>query len=267
MRKFWLLPVFLIAGNVFASDGWVVKTRFYNLFENPSNARVETTFFYKNLMRSDNGDLITIINIEKGEIVYYNTSNKTYWTGTPDSFISEIRADLERMIEVNLQSASDDKRDAMRKMYDEMLSTYFPVTPGPNQAPRNFSLKKVGEGEMIAGFNTQTYRVYEDNQLFETLWVSSELPIGAEFNFRGLNRFLNKLSGSAYDNNFESTELYFNLIDKGYPLKVEITRADGYTYVSDVVKAERIVLPNDHFSVPADFIAGNLIQVGVWNGF
>ncbi len=266
MRNLCALLLFLSVQSGVANGGWIVKTRYYNLYENPLNARVETTYFSKGFMRTDNGDLVTIFNIEKGDITYYNTSNRTYWQGSPEQFNSEIRADFERMIEGNLLRAEEDKRDAMRRMYDETLNSYFPNPSEFELIPRNFSISKVGDGEKVLGHSTQTYKVFEDGQLLETIWISPALTIANEFDFVALSKFLNNLTKGAYANSFESTAQYFDLIGKGYPVKVEIVRTDGYTYISDIIDAKKTTLSTDFFAIPNGFSSASLAQVGVWNG-
>jgi hypothetical protein len=265
----WIVIFFTLATTFgcSANEGWEIKTRYYNLYENPANARIETIYLMNGYMRMDNGDLITIFDLKKGEILYYNTSNKTYWQGKPERFNAEVKEELKVMIEKELLAVDEDKRDLTRKMYEEMLRSSFPEADDLEQAPRKFAVRKVGEGEMVSGYKTQTYNVLEDGQLLESLWVAPDLSIAIDFDFIGLSQFINQLARGAYAASFESSNEYFDLLKKGYPVRVEMVKADGYTYVSDVVQAKKMKFTELHFKAPKGYTASSLTQVGVWQGY
>ncbi len=262
---FYLILFFPLVN--FANSGWEIKTRYYNLYENPANARVETIYLANGYMRMDNGDLVTIFDIKKGEILYYNTSNKIYWQGKPERFNAEVRAELEVMIEKELLGLEEDQREVMRKMYDEMLKSSFSDSNDQDQFPRVFSVKSIGDGEKVSGYNTQSFHVLEDGQPLETIWIAAELQIANDFDFVGLSQFLNQLAKGAYAASFEASNEYFDLLKKGYPVKVEMTKSDGYTYISDVAEAKKVKFSDSHFKVPKGYTAGSLTQVGVWQGY
>jgi hypothetical protein len=262
---FYLILLFTFGCN--ANNGWEIKTRYYNLYENPANARVETIFLMNGYMRMDNGDLITIFDLKKGEILYYNTSNKTYWQGKPERFNAEVKEELTAMIEKELLAIDEDKRDLTRKMYEEMLRSSFPEVDDEDQVPRKYTVRKIGDGEMVAGYKTQTFNILENGQLLEAIWVAPELGVASDFDFIGLSQFINQLARGAYAASFESSNEYFDLLKKGYPVRVEMVKSDGYTYVSDVVEAKRVKFTESHFKVPKGYTAASLTQVGVWQGY
>lgn len=267
MKRILFSLLIIIPFASFALGGWEIKTRYYNLYENPANARVETVSLANGYMRMDNGDLVTIFDIKKGEILYYNTANRTYWQGKPERFNAEVRAELEAMIEKELLGVEEDQREVMRKMYDEMLKSSFADVNNQDQFPRVFKVKSIGDGEKVSGFSTQAFRVFEDGQQLETIWIAAELPIANDFDFIGLSQFLNQLAKGAYAASFEASNEYFELLKKGYPVKVEMTKSDGYTYISDVAEAKKVKFSDSHFNIPKGFAAGSLTQVGVWQGY
>ena len=108
------------------ANGWHITTRYYTQHEGTRNARVEEVYLFSGYMKMVTGELTTIFDIAKGEIIYINTSNKTYWKGNPLRFNTEVRAELEAMIEDKLYGVERDQQDAMRAMYREMIDASFP---------------------------------------------------------------------------------------------------------------------------------------------
>lgn len=267
MRNYLIILLTTISFTAYSGKGWKIITRNYNALENPLNARLEQVYLQDGYMKIVTGDLITVFDISKGELIYFNNSNQTYWKGTPERFNTEVRAELEIMIEQKLSGLEKEQQDEMRLLYNEMLNASFPESVDQQIKPRKFTVTKTGAGERISGYITETYNVNEGEIPLETIWIAPELPIAKEFDFVNLSNFLNQLARGAYAASFESSNEYFNLISKGYPVKVEMTKADGYTYITEVVKAEKIKLQTTDFLVPKGFTASTLTNVGVWNGY
>lgn len=247
------------------ANGWHITTRYYTQHEGTRNARVEEVYLFSGYMKMVTGELTTIFDIAKGEIIYINTSNKTYWKGNPRRFNTEVRAELEAMIEDKLYGVERDQQDAMRAMYREMIDASFPEGT-PEMRSKSFSVRKEGEGEKVSGFSATKYLILEDGLPLERIWISPELPIAKDFDFIGLSHFLNQLAQGAYAASFESSKEYFKLLEQGYPVKVEIDRAQS-TQISEVVSANRVPLKASDFAIPSGFLPGTLTSVGVWDGF
>ena len=267
MKRIPLLLLVTIAMQTLAQNGWQIKTRFYNEFENPANARIEEVFLQGNYMKMVASDVITIFDVSNSEITYYNTGNQTYWKGNPERFNVEVRAELEVMIEDKLNGIEADQKDAMRQVYYEMLNASFPESLDTDIEQRDFNVQNSGNGEKVSGYNTIVYNIYEGGMPLETIWVAPELQIAKDFDFVSLSHFLNQLARGAYAASFESSQEYFDMIRVGYPVKIEMTKSDGYTYVSEVVEATKVSLSVTDFSLPKGYTPGTLSDVGVWNGF
>lgn len=267
MKSILLSILILLCITSHSTEGWQITTRYYNVLENPLNARLEQVLLYKSYMKMVTGDLTTIFDIAKGEIIYINSSNQTYWKGNPSRFNVEVRAELEVMIEQKLFGVEQDQKEALRAVYNEMLNTSFPVSSeGQERVKRNFSVKKGADGKPISGYSTLIYNIFDGGLPLETMWIAPELTIAKDFDFINLSHFLNQLASGAYAESFESSEEYFKLIEKGYPVRVEMVKSDGYTYVSEVVEAKQVTVTASEFTIPKGYNAGTLSDVGVWNG-
>jgi len=266
MKSLIISLLLLTTYSGYTSDGWLITTRYYNALENPANARLEQVYLSGNFMKMVTGDLSTIFDIAKSEIIYINNSNQTYWKGNPERFNLEVKAELELMIEQKLYGLEHDQQQAMRAMYKEMLNASFPESGDAEVESRNFSVKKGQDGKVISGFKTIAYNVFEDGMPLESLWIATDLQIAKDFDFVNLSNFLNQMARGAYAASFESSKEYFDLLEIGYPVKVEMTKSDGYTYVSEVVEAKKIPIAASEFALPKGFSAGTLTDVGVWSG-
>ncbi len=256
-----------ISSSAFSSEGWQITTRYYNKYENPELGRVEEVVLASGYMKMITNNLTTVFDINNGKIIYINPTNQLYWSGSPDRFNIEIRSELEAMIEKRLYGVERESQDAMREMYTEMLNASFPQKSNEPARTRKFAIKKDKENEKIFDFNATSYKISEEGMHFETIWISNSLPVYQVFDFVSLSHFLGQLAPGAYAESFESSTEYFNLVEKGYPVKVEMYRSDGTIQISEVIRAKKINVSPVDFQVPKGFSQATLTDVGVWDGF
>lgn len=266
MKKTLILLVLLTWSITILANGWHITTRYYHLPEGQKNSRTEEVYLYNGFMKMVNGNLTTVFDLSKGEIIYINTENKTYWKGNPKRFNTEVRAELEAQIEDKLYGVEKEQQEAMRAMYKEMLDASFPTETQSEEKAKNFTVRKEKEGDKVAGFNAVKYAISEEGLPLEKIWISPDLMISKDFDFISLSHFLNLLAQGAYAASFESSQEYFDLIEKGYPVKVEINRGVG-TQISEVVSAKSVTLNPADFSVPPGYSPSTLTSVGVWDGY
>lgn len=265
-RTFAVFSILFLAISVLA-NGWSVTTHYYSIPKDRSTERIEQIFLLNGYMKMVNGNLTTIFNLEENQIIYINNVNRTYWKGDPSKFNTEVRTELEMMIEEKLYGIEKEQQEVMRAMYNEMIDASFPTTTPVEQRTKTFSAHKEKEGETISNYSATKYKILEEGLYLETLWVTKDLPISNDFNFIDLSHFLNQLASGAYATSFESSAQYFKLIEGGYPVKVQIQRGDGSVQISEVSNAERVNLTPRDFSVPKGYRPGSLSDVGVWDGY
>ncbi len=267
LKKLLIAVVFLVASCAARTDGWEISTRYYSMSMSGSDERTEKVMLLDGYMKMVNQELTTIFNLKEDKLIYINSNSNTYWEGSPADFIREARIELELMVEEKLLHVPEDDREMVRAMYHDMIEYTFPTTPIANPEMRTYSVERVHEKDAVAGYSTVKYDIFENAYPLESLWLAKDLPIAKDFSFRDLAHFLNQLAGGAYASSFESSEQYFNLLEKGYPVKVQIRRGDGSIQVSEVTEAKRVNLTLQDFSVPADCQRSTLSGVGIWEGF
>ncbi|MFP4556569.1 MAG: DUF4412 domain-containing protein [Bacteroidales bacterium] len=266
MKKILLfLPLLTLSLCTF-SKGWHITTQYYTVPNDQKNERTEEIYLYNGFMKMVNGDLTTIFNLKKSEITYINTRNRTYWNGNTSRFNKEVRTELEAQVERMLEEVEEHKQDEMRSIYMEMIEASFPEAGTPPLQANDFNVSRV-KSEKASGFNAIKYEITESGLPLQTMWISPDLSISKDFDFISLSDFLNKLASGAYAASFEGSQEYFELLEKGYPVKVEIRRGDGSKQISEVQSAKRTSLDESDFSIPNGYNSGTLTEVGVWDGY
>jgi hypothetical protein len=246
--------------------GWEIVTKYYNS-SNTQGARSESVYIAIGFMKIVSGDISTVFDLEKQEIVYLNTKNKRFWQGNTVKFNEDIRADLRRKIDEVLQKTDKSQREGQKQMYEEMLRNTFSDESSTLSPSKTFSLKKLNVDQNVASYKTYGYQVYDNAMPLETIWVAPALKISNDFDFRNFSNLLHSLVKGSYGSSFESSEQYFKLLDEGYPLKVEMHLSDGQNSVSEVIKVTKLNLTKSDFSVPQGYTLGTLTDVGVWDAY
>jgi hypothetical protein len=264
VRTFLLIILSSIYLNSFA--GWEIITKYYSSSNN-QNDRSDYVYISAGYMKIVSGDITTVFNLQKQEIIYINKVSKRFWQGNTIKFNEDIRADLRRKIDEVLKKGDKSQRENQKRMYEEMLRNTFTDDASLNTPPKNYSVKKLSVDQTVAGYKTYGYQVYEDVMPLETIWVAPSLKLANDFDFRSFSNLLQGLVKGSYGSSFENNEQYFKLLQEGYPLKVEMHLGDGQNSVSEVVKVTNLNLDKTDFSVPIGYTAGTLTDVGVWDAF
>lgn len=267
MKRFAFIALLFMVSCTTSTSSWKITTRYYSLPSEEYNQRTENVFLTDGYMKMENRNLTTIFNLKDNLLTYINKDNETYWQGTPSDFIAEARKELSQIVEGRLEAVAEHEREMVRGMYMEMIDATFPITPITNPEKREYTLKQIHEQDTIWGYNTIKYEVFENGFPLETIWIAKELQLAKDFNFPQLSNFLNQLAGGAYISSFESSSTYFKLLEKGYPVKVQIRRGDGSLNISEVTEVKKIVLSPQDFTAPKLFQKSSLSRVGIWEGF
>lgn len=267
MKKLVSIALLFLASCTTSTNSWEITTNYYSLPIEEYNQRTESTFLTDGYMKMENGYLTTIFNLKDNLLTYINMTNETYWQGTPTEFITEAREELAQIVETRLEMVAEHERELVRGMYMEMIDATFPLTPITNPEKREYTLKQIHEQDTISGYHTIKYEVFENALPLETVWIAKELQLTKDFNFQQLSQFLNQLAGGAYASSFESSSTYFKLLEKGYPVKVQIRRGDGSLNISEVTGVEKVSLSSQDFTAPQHFQKSSLSAIGIWEGF
>jgi len=113
-------------------------------------------------------------------------------------------------------------------------------------------IETVAEAETVAGFSAEHYRVFLDDLLVEELWLSPDITAGRGGSAAAL---LDIMTGGGEEEGFppgyEKKGTYLELSGRGYPVR-RVTYFRREENRIEVVKAERVTLPDGIFEVPAD---------------
>jgi len=195
-------------------------------------------------LSSDPNEGQIIVDLKKGVITALNHQKKIVSIGTIDEYCTLAK----KMIDCVLQTAEMAKAQGIEDM------------PSARSAqPIVVSVKKIGDGGLIAGCSTIKYEVYADGKLYEEAWISMDQKLTREIgDMEQLARFEECASQViGYQvmgyNTVEATAEYQELIKSGWVLKsIDYECGDAKTVV-EVNKIEEKKISDREFEVPAGY--------------
>lgn len=164
----------------------------------------------------------SVMDFKKGQILIVNFEDKTYAQASLDQFCKSMQ-----QLKTKIQA---------------MLSK----TKQPPK-PLKVEVIKQGAGGKIAGVNTEKYKVMMDGQLYEEVWLTTELEFIKDFNPAVLTKLMTCGTG---DEDVENSPAYQKMVASGWLLRAidyEGGQADTQT---DVVKITKQDIAESEFAVP-----------------
>lgn len=120
--------------------------------------------------------------------------------------------------------------------------------------PGKVTIKDLGAGERILGFETRRHQVLLDGAVIEELWVAPKVDVDREASAAAFGVALQKMLGGGADIGYENDPAYLKLRAGGYPLRQVLHFTDEESTSSIEVKAaEQASFPEADFAVPAGY--------------
>jgi hypothetical protein len=191
----------------------------------------------------------TIMDGTTGEIILYSENSKMYFQGKIENYCTETHA----MVEESLNSLTPE----MRKMMEQMNTEKAGVDE------RKISIDKKGDGEEIAGFKTTKYNVLVDGEIYEELWLATDVQLLKDSKpLIGLLTELTKCTSSMDNEDFISSHPdYLKLFEQGVILK-SLKNEEGETNIqTNVVELQKIDISSDEFEVPSGYKRGKFREL------
>jgi len=236
MTKALLLSIIFILIAVPAIAGWV-----------QTDSEGSTTFFSDGRIKeTTRGEpFYSVLDANKGTILYVDTAKKRYAMDTVENFCSAIVAEMENA----MQQIPKEQRDEMARMMGK----------GTNKTAPKVSVTKEGDGGTVAGYKTTKYRVTADGKLYEELWLTTDATLMKELG--GLYTRVMKKFGKCMASIQSMGDLpvtpadspeYKKLEQAGWELKNK-TYSFGEPHTHQILKLERKSIPDSEFTVPAGY--------------
>ena len=246
MKKNLLLIflVMLVSAESFA--GWIITLR---ESESDGTTYYETMMIEDNMMKSAGHDGSFIFNVNSREFYMIDDANKTYWQGQLDDFRENYYNAMKVAVDQMLSGLPPEQREMYKQMFGDMVEIYSDPDPAKIKSV-NIEVKKAGEAIEIAGYASTKYEVTVDGKLVEELWLSDELDVNEDLDFKAIAELMNEIRPNLDDEFlYEYTDEYMRLWEKGFRMKSIDDNGD----MSEVIKVEKKKISASEFQAPEGY--------------
>lgn len=219
------------------------------IVRSPEDGEYEMVIYIQNnKIRTQSQDFDMIIDLDQNYMIYINHYGKKYWEGSKDSFEQEMDAFIEKsMREVMGQEGYEEYKKSIDNIGDlegEIVKIEIVVD---------------GAIEELAGFKGKKFKVYENGELMEEVWLCEELQLFDDMDITLLDDFFGQQVG---EQDYSQSEEYTNMLkENGFPIK-EITYSYGELMEETVLKeATELDLPASTFTAPKDYQKVGIMEV------
>jgi hypothetical protein len=113
--------------------------------------------------------------------------------------------------------------------------------------PPQITVDEQGSGGSIAGMETTHYKILEDGQLVEELWLTKDSGLLKEFRQM---KYVDFMQCMAKDSDYLDSAAYSELLEQGWPMKT-LTYFDSQPALDlEVISMKKTDIPQSEFQVP-----------------
>ena len=141
-----------------------------------------------------------------------------------------------------------------KKMIEEQMKQ-------ANEAPAPLvSIKEMGSGGKIAGYDTKKFQVFANDELYEEIWLSQESELNELISvYAQINPFVIEIAGcSSFEINLEQdptfSDAYTELMLSGLEMKSIRHEYGTPNPGTSIVSIEQKAIPSSEFKPPAGFL-------------
>ncbi len=244
----FFLTVFLLTGQTLFG-GWVIRE--VSRFSDTGKKQERQVYAQDHLIRLDEEGLVTIMDLYKGVIQFYNPETKEYWDGTIDDYDREMAALLRTRFLEKINDYSEEAKKKALDSYNRMLrQLQMPDSAVARHDRLDVKISQTRTGKEIAGFSTKVFMVWVNDVAVEEDWIAPKLQLLPLPLLRKYYTVFNRIT-KYYEQGFhyQAYPLYLYMETRGYPVKI---REFGYGYevITEVEKAKKKRLSPRVFMLP-----------------
>lgn len=248
MKTKGLLSVFIflvLASQAFA--GWVIEE--VTGYAEGEETK-QTSYFQNNRIKIVDSEQVMVFDLQKGVFYILSPDREIYWSGTPEQFQEDTKEMVKRQMEKILEGMPPEQREAYKQYLEEIQGEAKKTT---TEKKLNVQVQKTSEKATVAGYPTQKYEVWVDEELKQDLWIATEMNLADEIDLNKFAKFIEALSELEEEETYESSPQYMALLGQGYWLRSIEYDEEGEETVTEVVKAEKKKIPDSEFAVPKSY--------------
>jgi len=247
-----LMVLMLISIQLMA--GWVITSERDEGF---GSKKTETTYIQNDKFKTATEKDIVIFNFKTEIISLINPVNQSYWSGS----LSDFKATVVEGMKSKMNNALENLPAEQRKMFEKMYMEINNKIEGKEVSSiTDTEIKKTTDNLNIEGFSTDKYQLWQKGILREDVWIAEKLDISDEMNFEQFKLFFSSFTNIASERSVENSPEFFELIEKGYPLKT-IKYFENFKMTTTAVKIEKKQIPDSEFTVPSGYKKINIMEL------
>jgi hypothetical protein len=171
-----------------ARGGWIIELRNTAINNKGERQAPEDATMYvaDGKVRTVQPNSTTVIDYKAGNFTLINEKKRLFWSGTVDEYVREM---------------GNSRKQAAYERYGSTNAAH--MARDPNAEEKNVPklvLRKIGDGGPIAGHETIKYQIESNGQLFQELWVASDVNTRSDLDPGQFLAVQQKLSGGMIGN-------------------------------------------------------------------
>ncbi len=252
MRKLFRTAVLILALPVQSYAGWVIVE--HTRYTGSSEVLESTLYIQDNMLKSVDDEQILIFDLDNWLLTYVSQQKKGYWTGKPADYLRFVMEFTLDMLEEEIKHADRYERPALQALYDDLkmnLKHDMDAVELIGELPVEIIMTE--QSEMIVGYRSNRYLVYFDRVLVEEVWLTPDIDLGSEYDFREFRAFIDEMSWNGMFANYRSSDEYIHLMKSGMPMRTVEDDQSATESVTEVVMIENRQIPASEFYPPKGY--------------
>jgi len=238
-------------------------------YEEGSSQKIKGTIYMQgNKIKSfdEEGQFSAIFNLDTGEMIQLDNISKTYSTTQAKDYFAYYKQYALKMKAAMMQQLSELPPN-QRARAEGMMKRQGIELPGNNVKPMKITLKKTGDTNKIAGYESVKYEIYINGKLDEEIWTSSDVRIQEEIDMEKMIDYLSELrqieDSMRGSNSFsqESEQAYIEVFSTGFPMKTIDYPLSGNSIVEEAIKVSKKKIDGSEFQAPKSYTKVPLAQM------
>ena len=192
-------------------------------------------------LKNTSEGIIWILDGPRNQMIFINTEQNLYASGTPEEYCTSISALFDRMMK--------GVPEEQRKMMEQMMNK------GKDASHPDVAVVKSGDGGTIAGHKTVKYRVLVNGAVYKEIWLTSDASLMQEYKplIPALKKFDACTAGLKMEPSPENSPEYQKLWEAGFELKSVSYEEGSPEPETDVVQLEKKAVPESEFRAPKGY--------------
>lgn len=243
------------------SAGWIIKSKTTSEYESSWNEM----YLQNNVFKMVDEDHIFILNGNTRNLIFVNVQENTYWKGNLDDFKNRMKEFFGKAMDqysAQMEEAMKNLTPEQRAMMEQMgkNNPMLNKMQGTKTKPPVVEVVRTGEVMTIVKRSARKYIVKSDGKKMEEVWLAENMISKKDWNPEIFRELAESMSMGMSSSDYEDSEQYWKLEDKGIPLKT-VYFQDDYKSVEEVVELTEKNLPVSTFEPPANCKEMSLVHI------